>query len=113
MSRSADIIVSLTECGWLTGWSRSLVFSGDKTLTSERLRLWRINTKHETPIISFKMNQSRIVSVERHQMTSEWDKRMMMVVRDFWRYNSNNKKQSRKTSAREVKDHSKKKLRKK
>ena len=83
---SSNIIVSLTECGWLLGWDKARVFSQDKALTNDSLRLWKINTKHETPIVSFLMNSSRIVSLERHQMTSDWDVRMFLVVRDFWKY---------------------------
>ena len=85
---STHIIVSLTECGWLLGWDKDRVFS-NRTLTNESLMLWKINTKHETPIVSFIMNSSRIVSLERHQMTSDWDVRMFLVVRDFWKYQDN------------------------
>jgi len=86
VSDSAHIIVSLTECGWLIGWDKPKCLQSDKSVSSKSLRLWKINTRHETPVVSFVMNSSRLVTLERHHMTSDWDVRSYMVVRDFWKY---------------------------
>jgi len=86
VSDSPHIIVSLTECGWLIGWDKPRCLQSDKSLSSKSLRLWKINTRHETPVVSFVMNSSRLVTLERHHMTSDWDVRSYMVVRDFWKY---------------------------
>merc|ERR1719228_2356460 len=86
VSDSAHIIVSLTEGGWLIGWDKPKCLLSDKSVPSKSLRLWKINTRHETPVVSFMMNSSRLVTLERHHMTSDWDVRSYMVVRDFWKY---------------------------
>ena len=87
---SSNVIVSLTECGWLTGWDKARCLD-PRPASNTSLRLWTINTRHDTPVVSFVMNSSRIVSLERHCLTSEWDVRSMLVIRDFWRYDEQSK----------------------
>ena len=91
MAPTSSVIVSLAECGWLTGWDKARVLDRRPAAVTD-LRLWRINTRHESPVVSFVMNSSRIVSLERHALTSEWDVRSMLVIRDFWRYDEKRKK---------------------
>jgi len=83
VSDSAHIIVSLTEGGWLIGWDKPKCLLSDKSVPSKSLRLWTIDTKHES--VSFVMNSSRLVTLGQHR-TSDWDFRSYMVVRDFWKY---------------------------
>jgi len=90
---SSNVIVSLTECGWLTGWDKARCLDKSKEAASNSsLRLWTINTRHDTPVVSFVMNSSRLVSLERHSLTSAWDVRSMLVIRDFWRYDEESKR---------------------
>ena len=103
---SSNVIVSLTECGWLTGWDKVRCLDKEAASNSS-LRLWTINTRHDTPVVSFVMNSSRIVSLERHSMTSAWDVRSMMVMRDFWRYDEESKKSG--TKRKKTADYYKKK----
>ena len=91
VSSASNVIVSLTECGWLTGWDKARCLD-PRPASNTSLRLWTINTRHDTPVVSFVMNSSRIVSLERHSMTSEWDVRSMLVIRDFWRYDEQSKR---------------------
>ena len=51
--------------------------------------------------MSFVMNSSRIVTLERHQMTSDWDIRFYLVIRDFWKYVEDRK--PRRSKKRELK----------
>ena len=92
ISATSNLIVSLTECGWLVGWDRRGCLARAAAASSAQLRLWTINTRHATPVVSFVLSPSRIVTLERHKMTSDWDVRMMVVVRDFWRYQDNRAK---------------------
>ena len=85
-------MVSLTECGWLVGWDRRGCLARAAAASSAQLRLWTINTRHATPVVSFVLSPSRIVTLERHEVTSDWDVRMMVVIRDFWRYQDNRAK---------------------
>ena len=92
ISATSNLMVSLTECGWLVGWDRRGCLARAAAASSAQLRLWTINTRHATPVVSFVLSPSRIVTLERHEVTSDWDVRMMVVVRDFWRYQDNKAK---------------------
>ena len=86
-----SLLFSLAECGWLTAWDwRACLQPG----AGGRLSLWKTNTKHETPISRFAVNSSRIVTVEKHKMSCEWDERRFVVVRDFWQFQEKEKRKA-------------------
>jgi len=105
---SSSVIVSLTECGWLTGWDKARCLDkSEEAVSNSSLRLWTINTRHDTPVVSFVMNSSRLVSLERHSLTSAWDVRSMLVIRDFWRYDEESRRSG--TKRKKTADYYKKK----
>ena len=89
-----SLLFSLTECGWLIAWDWRACLEPPSRLTSGRLSLWKTNTKHETPISRFAVNSSRIVTVEKHQLSCEWDERRFVVVRDFWQFREKEKRRA-------------------
>ena len=84
LSPSLPLLFSLTQSGWLVAWHWAACL--DQSKPASQLIAWKTNTKHRTPIIKFAVNSSRIVSLEEHQMTCQWDVRRFVVVRDFWQY---------------------------
>ena len=92
LNPTCSLLFSLTNSGWLVAWDWEACLN--PTSPSYNLILWKTNTKHETPIIKFVVNNSRIVSVEKHQMTCEWDVRKFVVVRDFWQFQDKRKRKS-------------------
>jgi len=98
VSNSAHIIVSLSETGLLVGWDKPKCLRSDKSVSSKSLILWTMNFNHchETPVVSFVMNSSRLVTLERNwAVYDENDEendddddegvRSYIVVRDFWK----------------------------
>ena len=88
------LMFSLTACGWLVAWDWTACL--DLSKPASDLIVWKTNTKHETPIKKLVVEESRIVSIEEHQMTCEWDLRKFVVVRDFWQVQRKRKKKSSK-----------------
>jgi len=90
VSDSAHIIVSLSECGLLIGWDKPKCLRSDKSVSSKSLILWTINTNHchVTPVVSFVMNSSRLITLEQQKTCDDENDdgvRSYIVVRDFWK----------------------------
>ena len=105
------LLLSLAECGWLTAWDWRACLSPD-TPPSARLVHWKTNTKHDTPISRFVVNSSRIVTVEKHKMSCEWDERKFVVIRDFWQFREKEKRKAVSCEGRDGGESKRKKTRK-